>query len=41
MEAKESKQRGGSKSQDYMEEEEGEDTEGSVKRLCVGRDAND
>lgn len=40
METKESKQRRGSKSQDYMEEEEGEDTEGHVKRLCVGRNAN-
>ena len=39
LEAKETRQRG-SGSQDYMDVDEGEATEGSVKRLRVGRDAN-
>ena len=39
LETKENRPRG-SGSQDYMEVDEGDDTEGSVKRLRVGRDAN-
>ena len=39
LEAKESKQRG-SGNQDYMDVDEGEETEGLMKRLRVGRDAN-
>lgn len=39
LEAKASRQRG-SGSHDYMDVDEGDDTEGSVKRLRVGRDAN-
>lgn len=41
LEAKEARQRlQGTGSQDYMEVDEDDDTEGSVKRLRVGRDAN-
>ena len=39
LEAKENMQRGLG-SQDYMDVDEGEETEGSMKRLRVGNDAN-
>lgn len=40
LEAKEDRQRGGLGSQDSMEVDVGDETDGSVKRLRVGRDAN-
>ena len=39
LEAKENRARG-SGSQDYMEVDKGDNTEGLVKRLRIGRDAN-